>query len=760
MLRRAPLADLRVLELAHGIAGPYGGRLLAMLGASVVKVEPEGGDPARGLPVDDAPLVGTSPVYLHLSAGKRNVLPGTFNLEDALDWAHVVIDGRVRAQLAGGALDPAHLRRRPAAPDLISATAWGFEARDAGAIEDELLVQAVAGVMSVTGDADGPPLRFPGWQTQYLTGAYVAAAALTAIRSEGFRHVDLAWAACAATGVEASWSRHLQTGETERPGGAHPAHLYPSGALPCADGHVVPGTIRLHDWTTQCEIYGRADLVEDPRFRRRTGRATHVKELWDEIRPWYAAHSRQQIFDRAIECQWALGMILTGSDTLADRHLAERGFLGKLGHGEGDFIGPVAPWKAPGLPVAGQGVSETGADAAPFCEGGDSETPRRSPLADLKVLELTVAWAGPFVGRYLGALGADVVKVEAVDKPDGWRGPHRFGQTLPGGTPGHDPDDLSLDIAPNFNSLNRNKRALVLDLKDPRGRALCLELVAEADVVVANFTSRVLPGLGLDYPELRRANPRVVLLNMPALGASGPYSGAAGYGSIIEGMGGFAARFGRGDEGARVSQTFYPDPVAGIHGTVAVLAALAARDRVDEGAEIDLSQQEALWLQLGEAIVAASRSGKDLGRLGNREPGVATSGVFRTSDGAWVAVVSRDDCGELVASSARLDRDDFVGRVRTAGGRAEPVLGLAASRADRRMRPWLEELPHPVAGRHTYLRVPLRIDGAHAASIRPSPLFDQHTDEVLSDWIARSPDETAELRGHRVVGAPRRESTT
>ncbi len=191
MTRLPPLDGMRVLELATGIAGPYGGRLLAMLGASVVKVEPETGDPVRWLPVDDAPLVGTSPVYLHLNSGKRNVAVAAVDLSLALDWADVVIDSRVRAQLSGRPLDPELLRARPGAPHMVSATAWGFEAAEPGTVADELLVQAVAGVMSVTGDPDGAPLRFPGWQSQYLTGAYVAAAALGAIRANAPQHVDL-----------------------------------------------------------------------------------------------------------------------------------------------------------------------------------------------------------------------------------------------------------------------------------------------------------------------------------------------------------------------------------------------------------------------------------------------------------------------------------------------------------------------------------------------------------------------------------------
>jgi len=175
-----PLAGLRVIELGVGIAVPYAGRLLAMLGATVVKVEPEGGDPARSCAVDDAPLTGISPLYLHLNAGKHNVAPEHAPLDAALGWADMVLDSRVRAQIAGTALDPDSLRGARPILTLASVTAWGFEADEPGEIGDELLVQAVAGVTTLTGDPDAAPLRLAGWQTQYLAGAYTAAAVITA----------------------------------------------------------------------------------------------------------------------------------------------------------------------------------------------------------------------------------------------------------------------------------------------------------------------------------------------------------------------------------------------------------------------------------------------------------------------------------------------------------------------------------------------------------------------------------------------------
>ena len=747
-----PLAGVRVLELAGGIAGPYGGRLLAMLGARVLKAEPDGGDPARALPLDDTGGSDDA-LYCHLNAGKRNASRRTLDLEAALSWADVVIADRARSQLAGTLLDPERLREREEAPALVTTTAWGFDADDPGRSSDDLLLQAAAGVMSLTGDRNGPPLRFPPWTLLAFAGAHVAASALAALRAEGFVHHDVPWLACAATAVEAAFSAQLQAGEERDPPGPHPANLYPSGALRCADGHVVPGTVRLEDWLRQCAVYGRPELADDERFRRRARRIENVAALAAEVEPWYAERKKYDIFRAALEASWALGVVLTAEDALADEHLAARGFLGSIESAGGPRTGPVQPWRTRGLPVLDQRVRACGEDDARIAAELEQKRPRLRgrPLRDLRVLELTLAWAGPFIGRYLGALGADVVKVESVRNYDGWRGPRRIRDAVPESDA--EPSALSLDVAPNFCSMNRNKRQLVVDLASDAGRDVLLACAAEADVVVCNWTAKVLPKLRLAFDELCRVNPRLVLLEMPALGASGPYRDAPGYGSIIEGMGGFGARFGLPEEGARITQTFYPDAVAGIHGVVAVLAGLAQVERTGRGLRIDLSQQEVLWLQGGEAIVRASQRGRDPARMGNREPGARSSGVVASSSGDWVAVVSDDaDLGALLASAGRRTTSELLEAVRARGGRAERVLRFSEASRDPRLQPWLERLTHPVTGPTAYLRVPLGIDGRPVPSRGPAPVFGVDTREVLGDWLGWSAERIDALVGSGAVG--------
>src|SRR5579884_2681766 len=606
-----PLGGLRVLELATGVAGPYAGRLLAELGATVVKREPDGGDPCRRLAVDDGPPLEPSALFVNLNVGKRMV-SSAVPLGGALAWADVVIVDR---SVETGELDGAGTL-------VVRVVASEGEDWDPGDDDPrwELLAQAASGLMVANAEDGREPLRFPGWQSQYLAGAYAAAGALAGLAA-GARQVETTCVGAALTGVEGAAATYLNSasapkvseeGEARQAG--FQARAFPAGAFACADGYVIPGTVRPEDWALQCKVYGRPELADDERFGWYT-RWENRQALMDEIGPWYAARTKREIFEAALAHGWAAGMVMTGADALSDPHLSERGFLGRVtGGGADGAMVPVRPWRAPGLAHAGTvRLGGAGEDDGWF----EPSTPKAEPAPAppppdrLKVVELTWAWAGPFVGRFLGALGADVVRIETGSRPDGWRTRLRWrdiGSEVPDGV---DPDSYTWDAAALFNTLGRNKRSLSVDLTHDRGRQLFVDMISRADLLVVNMTYRVLADRGVEDDVRRLIGSGLVVLNMPALGTSGPYRDMPGYGMLTEGMGGMAAGAGYDDEGARASTTYYPDAVAGVHGVVAALSALADRARSGRGCWVDFSQQEVLWQHYGEAIVMASAQGRE-----------------------------------------------------------------------------------------------------------------------------------------------------
>ena len=209
------------------------------------------------------------------------------------------------------------------------------------------------------------------------------------------------------------------------------------------------------------------------------------------------------------------------------------------------------------------------------------------PLQHVRAVALTQAWAGALATHLLGDMGADVIQIEALKRIDPWRGGYRPDGVL-SDYPDHDPGARPYNRCARYNSVNRNKRGLTLDLATPEGKRLFLQLVQEADIVAENFASRVMKNLGLDYPALRAIKPGLIMISIPAYGSSGPYAPYAGIGGTVEPMSGIAALQGTPDGTPLNSGIMYPDPVGGLMGCAALLIALHHRHRTGEGQYIDL----------------------------------------------------------------------------------------------------------------------------------------------------------------------------
>ncbi|MFT7645791.1 MAG: crotonobetainyl-CoA:carnitine CoA-transferase CaiB-like acyl-CoA transferase [Candidatus Poriferisodalaceae bacterium] len=759
MTRLAPLAGLRVLETATGIAGPFAGRLLAMYGATVVKVEPDNGDPARRQPVDDEPLPhGTvSPLYVHLNAGKRNISSSNASSLGA-GWADLVISSDVLSDLEGTAFSPSSLAGTRT--KLITVTAWGAGASEPGVIADELLVQAATGFLGFNRDPDAGPLRLPGWQSQYAAGGLAALAGLSATRLEA-RHIDVSWLGSLLTCTELCYGDALHCQRPRTPVGAHPPTAFPSGALPCKDGHVTPGSLRPVDWEMQCLFYGIPEWIDDPEYAHRHNRPARIKEIWERIAPWYGARTKREIFQNALDSPWACGMVMTPLDALVDEHLVHRGFMGEVALEDGSTaLAPLAPVHMSGLPIPDQRVEALGETTAnqvsgPTVADGADRAIALQPLSDIRVLEMTIAWAGPYVGNILGPLGAQIIKIEAQSPFDGFRAQRPYDHGMAPGQKHLKEDNRFFEAGGLFNAVNKGKRDCVVSLTSDEGRNAFLALVANCDALIANFSAHVLPDLGLDWDTLKAANPRLVVVRAPAFGCEGPYSGATGYGSIVEAMSGLGQRQGYEHEAARISNIYFPDPIAGIHIANAMMAGLDHSDRTGEGVEIDLSHQEGTWLHSGEGLVLAATQNRDIGRMGNREPGVALAEFWPVA-GAWLAVVSKAgqvaDVQAVQAAAEAADMTEAVQLVVAAGGKAEPTYDPWSAPGHPRVANRLDIVDHPVTGPMRHLSSPFTVDGVRPVPKGPAPLFDQHTDEVFSEIGGLSAERIAELRTSGAIG--------
>ena len=264
------------------------------------------------------------------------------------------------------------------------------------------------------------------------------------------------------------------------------------------------------------------------------------------------------------------------------------------------------------------------------------------PLRGIRILDLTHVWAGPLATRVLADLGASVVKVES---PSG-RGPREYRGGLPiGGWLGGKPPDEPWNVNAVFVKLQRNKQSLAIDLKTDAGRAVFLELVAVADVVMENFSARAMPALGLDYNRLAAANPRIIYVSMPGFGKSGPYRDRVAFGPSVEPMSGLTTVMGYGPDEPRNTAMALMDPITGVNATAAVLDALRRRDRTGQGAHVEMSLHEGGVAFCGPWLIEAQlRGGAGIEPLGNRHPDMAPHGVYRCAgDDAWIALACRGD---------------------------------------------------------------------------------------------------------------------
>ena len=748
-----PLAGLRVVELATGVPGPFAGKLLADFGAEVIKVEPVGGDPSRGVRLEpDHPLTSqpesreTSPLFLHLNANKRSIVadpagsPADRTLIEALIAASdLVIESFAPGAMAGWGLAPALLQGTNPALVVLSVTPWGQDGPYATLPGNELAIFALAGPMSSTGIDGREPMKMAGRTISYQAGTVAALAAIRRAEATGKGAIiDAAGVATQLGSIDRRVSYLLYrqfSGQDAVRAPASAQHQLPAGVLATGDGHVqvltianwIPGMVSTLDDAELQAAYAQPDWGEDPDLPGVTEAAVYS---------WMLERTRNEVMVQAQANRWPITAINAPVDVLADPHFRQRGSFVEVDHpaaGRYQTIG--APWRvedgwklrrpAPLLDADRQDIlaelaRHPAGPATPTGAAGAAAVDRL-PLEGVRVLDLTVVWAGPYCTMLLGDLGAEVVRVD---------NPWVFPTATRGGSPrppkalipllgplGAYPD-LDTGARPwNRHSMYcahaRNKQGVTLDLRTEVGRELFLRMVEVADVLVENNSAKVLDQLGIGWDVLHTRNPRLVAVRMAPLGLSGPYKDFIGFGVHFEGLCGATAIRGYRDVDPSLTwPTFHMDPATGAAGALAVLAALRRRERTGVGELVEFAQAENMMQHLGEYYIDASLTGRRHLSPGNRDLQLAPQGCYLAGDGGYlVLTVETDEQWRAFAATigapelaglgqgARLaahDHLDFVlqrwaaglstpeavDRCRAHGLAAAPVLGEGACLAD------------------------------------------------------------------------------
>jgi len=796
-----PLAGLRVLELASGVAAAYAGRLLAQFGADVVKVEPPEGDTARRVDLIGAgdPDPEASAVFLYLNAAKQSVVldlataPGRSRLAALAERADLVLEDTGPERLAAlGVRERADLVRVHVSP-------FGTFGPYRDWKSTSLTMYAIGGQMQLAGEPDGPPMKTYGYQPEYQAGLHAFSAAVTGLfavaRGERAQGVEIATMEVEAAQQESPGPDAWLHGLADRRYGGQASPTW--GFYAVKDGYI--GLFAMEPNMRQvANAIEFPALVEDPQFSNRAERMAGADVLFAVISAWASEHTRESAFEVGGEARAPIAQVLPVPSLLDWPGLVEKGFWNEVEHpvagryrypgaaltpGEGEVVyGPA--------PLLGSAPDEPWAAREP--RAGLAPPSPRGPLAGIRVVDLTMVWSGPWAASLLADMGADVIKIEGPDNLDPVR---PFGERTQ--------DELDGIYSPYLNQYSRGKRGLCLDLKSERGRELVLQLVAQSDLVIENFRAGVLERLGLGYDVLRAVKPDIVLVSMPGYASTGVEKDRAAYGPVVESMAGFVGLGGIEGEPPLFSGVSYSDPVAGTYAAGAAVLGLLHRVRTGRGQRLELSQRDNMINQIGEVTLEYQLSGEVPRRLGNRHPRWAPQGAYRcrdldhatapklstgepvwdrwvtlsvTNDAQWQAlcrVIDRDDLGAdprfaheqgrrnghdeidaaISAWTANLDCYAAAHDLQAAGVPAGPVLMALDTLTDPHLvaREFLDETDHPRAGKQLLSRPLWRLSETPLHIARAAPLLGQHNDEILGDLLGLGADEIAALADARII---------
>lgn len=655
---------LCVLDLSTRLSGAFAARLFADFGADVILAEPPGGHALRHEP----PLSGAdhaSPTHAYANWNKRSrTFEHLADLQSDIANADVVITTDLEiAEGIAAWLKPHTVH--------LCVTAHGNRGEIGQMPGNPLTISARSGWSYINRLRDEPPLQMPRHQSGYVGGVagYIAAAAALFSREvrrnvrqderhdsdgpaervdvselEAFAHTVHPW------GIMSIYARQ---GDAYGPVGWRPRGA-PGPLWEARDGRMHLAIGDFHNWTAAMAVLGLPEIGADPELIPDIGRhGRNLKPVIAAIGDALPKLDRWSVFHDLAQLRCVVGVMQNTADLLEDPQYANREYFtdtevdGKTVRTAGAPLKlHPAPWRhRHGAPPAGPGsatFTETGAGAT----GTEPKSPRTTdhsgegPLAGVRILSFGQAWSGTFGAEVFSLLGADVVQIGSIQRPDVWR---RVRNDIPEGV--YDPNRRQhpLNTSALYNSVNLNKRELTLNLKDPRGMDLFWRLVPKFDVVLDNFRATVMPGWGVTLEKLNELRPGIIWASISGYGTQGPYSDYPANGASTEPMSGFSSLHGyAGDEGMNTAG-LYPDPVSGYWLAMGILTALHHRERTGLPQRVDLAMTEAVTALCGDAIIEHQLSGRAPGPTGNRHPHHAPHNHFACAQDEWLALATETD---------------------------------------------------------------------------------------------------------------------
>ncbi|MDD5288937.1 MAG: CoA transferase [Dehalococcoidales bacterium] len=410
------------------------------------------------------------------------------------------------------------------------------------------------------------------------------------------------------------------------------------------------------------------------------------------------------------------------------------------------------------------------------------------PLKGLRVLDLSRVWAGPLLCRLLADFGAEVIKIEPMFGRQLISGVKNLARILPD-FPNGEIGERHWNRHGSFNDLNRNKLGITLNLSMPPAIEIFKKLVKISDIVVENYTPRVMSNFGIDYPVLKEIKPELIMISMTGYGKNGPYRDYPAFGTNTEGIAGLTSLMGYIGGRPNLMGVAWSDPTAALNGLGAILTALWGRNSTGKGQYIDLSMAEATVSLIGETILGYEMNKKLPSLMSNRHQYMAPHGCYRCrGNDMWVAIAvasdeewrafcqvignpdwvkeakfadqlsrwkNQDELDELIRNwTIQHDHYEVMHTLQAAGVACGAALTgkEILNNPHLKERKFFAELDHPDAGRHSYAGVPVKLSETPATFRMAAPTLGEHNEYVLGKLLGLSEKEISQLTENKVIG--------
>jgi crotonobetainyl-CoA:carnitine CoA-transferase CaiB-like acyl-CoA transferase len=795
----SPLTGYTVVDLSSGIAGAYASKMLADGGADVIKVEAPEGDPLRRWSASGATIEPgqDGALFSFLACSKRSVVVDTAVTADVemverlLASADAVVWSRGSAVAELKSLAPRELHRRYPHLIVTAITPFGLDGpwRDRAATEFTLQAWSGGAIGIGRGTQDRAPVHVGGQVGDWVSGAYAAAMTL-AFRTRAQRDghgelIDLsmleAQILCLTYYPVTYFEMLGRPWRTER-------RPTVPGVAQAADGLVALGCGTAQQWHDLCAMSGHDEWIDEGTELTITEQANlHADELYE----WLRDQRVDDVRDLASAFRIPNSPVGNGENVTAMDHFVARGAF--VRNPRDGFVQPNHPYRisdvelrapAPAPRLGEHTDALRGAASRPRPSPTDPPHRDRLPFSGLRVLDMTTFWAGPSGTHALAMLGAELIHLESTPRPDGTR--------LIAGIPAT--VERWWERSPIFSALNTNKKSVTLDFQTERGRELLRKLIPTCDVIVENFTPRVIDQLGLDFETVRSLRDDIVMVRMPGFGLDGPWREHPAFAYIIEDATGLSWLTGYPDR-----NPFEPysvgDPNAGVHALNALMLALEHRRQTGQGALVEAAMVDAALNIAAEQVIEHSAYGALLQRNGNRGPAAAPQNIYQCEGidefgraDCWVAIAVANDqqwaalCEALGRPAWALDprladeegrraQHDLIDERLTewcahrTGDELVELLWPAGVPVAKVMQPhrqtelpqlqdrgFFERVGHPVNVAAPHSTLPVRLaTGPSTFHRAPAPLLGEHNHEVLGA-LGLTDDELAALEHDGVIG--------